>query len=215
MIGLIPLTPSEISKRYKDRHPERYRAIHRKADKKKYDRLKLDPIWMEKEKARNRERMRKKRLNPEFLAAERKKGVAHKNLMWKTSKEFRDRCRDNRRKNYNRNPEFRKSIQRANNRWNCSPKGLHSRARRSSMERDGRSTLTLEQWNMILAIQGNMCGKCHKQFSESNKPHRDHIIPVVLGGALTFDNTQALCKSCNSSKGPRPGVYRKDLIDIQ
>jgi 5-methylcytosine-specific restriction endonuclease McrA len=32
---------------------------------------------------------------------------------------------------------------------------------------------------------------------------QDHIIPVSRGGGLTFENIQALCKSCNSSKNAK------------
>lgn len=31
----------------------------------------------------------------------------------------------------------------------------------------------------------------------------DHVVPESKGGGLTMDNTQTLCKSCNSRKGAK------------
>jgi hypothetical protein len=62
------------------------------------------------------------------------------------------------------------------------------------------ATLTLEQWLKIIADQENECNICHKPFNKKRFPHRDHIIPLTKGGGLTFENVQALCKSCNSKK---------------
>lgn len=33
----------------------------------------------------------------------------------------------------------------------------------------------------------------------------DHIVPVRLGGQNTLDNGQAICRTCNRSKGDRLG----------
>lgn len=64
-------------------------------------------------------------------------------------------------------------------------------------------TLTLQQWEKILESQGNKCAICGKQFCKSRQPTKDHIIPLSKGGGLTFENVQALCHSCNSSKNAR------------
>lgn len=32
----------------------------------------------------------------------------------------------------------------------------------------------------------------------------DHVVPVVYGGSDDPENLQALCRGCNSKKGPRP-----------
>lgn len=65
------------------------------------------------------------------------------------------------------------------------------------------NTLTEKQWLKILQMQQNKCQMCGREFSDVLKPERDHIIPLSLGGGLTFGNTQALCHSCNSSKGSK------------
>jgi 5-methylcytosine-specific restriction endonuclease McrA len=80
---------------------------------------------------------------------------------------------------------------------------LASRAKhkRRDIESNLDNTLTLEQWEKILSNQGNKCAICGKRFCKSRPPTKDHIIPVSKGGGLTFENVQALCKSCNCSKG--------------
>jgi len=66
-------------------------------------------------------------------------------------------------------------------------------------------TLTSEQWDTILKWQNYTCagfphGSCNKQFTLENQPTRDHIIPLSAGGGITFENVQALCRSCNTKK---------------
>ncbi len=91
--------------------------------------------------------------------------------------------------------------------WMQTPSGKASFARmrhkRLSSLNKTECTLTFKQWEKILAMQNNRCADCGREFSESLKPARDHIIPLSLGGGLTFGNVQALCKSCNSKKKNR------------
>lgn len=75
----------------------------------------------------------------------------------------------------------------------------HGHKRRSQHSKS-KSDLTLKQWNKILEMQKYQCADCRKEFSKDIPPTRDHIIPLSLGGDLTFGNVQALCKSCNSRK---------------
>jgi 5-methylcytosine-specific restriction endonuclease McrA len=92
-------------------------------------------------------------------------------------------------------------------RWIQTPSGKASFARmrhkRLSSLNKTECTLTSKQWEKILAMQNNRCADCGRVFSISLKPARDHIIPLSLGGGLTFGNVQALCKSCNSKKKNR------------
>ena len=77
------------------------------------------------------------------------------------------------------------------------------RHKRRAQEKNTVCDLTIEQWHEILEIQDNKCNMCFRKFNKKLKPERDHIIPLSLGGGLTFLNVQALCKSCNSRKGNR------------
>jgi 5-methylcytosine-specific restriction endonuclease McrA len=77
---------------------------------------------------------------------------------------------------------------------------IRHRHRRRARSKESPCTLTLQQWEKILKSQGNKCAICGKRFCKSRPPTKDHIIPLSKGGGLTFENVQALCKSCNSSK---------------
>jgi len=63
--------------------------------------------------------------------------------------------------------------------------------------------LTAVEWEEILEKQNYRCKICDVNFDNSNiitRAERDHIIPLMYGGALTKSNVQALCRSCNASK---------------
>ena len=40
----------------------------------------------------------------------------------------------------------------------------------------------------------------------------DHVYPESLGGSLTLENTQTLCRSCNSSKSDRVGWHPSEML---
>jgi 5-methylcytosine-specific restriction endonuclease McrA len=48
---------------------------------------------------------------------------------------------------------------------------------------------------------GGCCVECQSTFDLQY----DHIIPVAMGGATTFENLQLLCASCNKRKGATLG----------
>lgn len=61
--------------------------------------------------------------------------------------------------------------------------------------------LTFKEWDCIVINQNNKCAICNTSFGYDCNPERDCIVPLSKGGYLTFNNTQALCKHCNSAKG--------------
>lgn len=71
--------------------------------------------------------------------------------------------------------------------------------RRIRMKSVGGFTTEL-QWRKILKQQCYRCVMCGRRFCKSRPPTKDHIIPVSRGGDHSYENIQALCKSCNSSK---------------
>ena len=56
---------------------------------------------------------------------------------------------------------------------------------------------TNEQFDMMSARFGNVCGYC----SNDGKLHTDHIISVSNGGSSDINNIIIACPSCNLSKG--------------
>lgn len=40
---------------------------------------------------------------------------------------------------------------------------------------------------------------------EPNAPEVDHVIPIALGGAHTYDNVRCICRECNGKKGASLG----------
>lgn len=55
------------------------------------------------------------------------------------------------------------------------------------------------QWYWLQARQGFRCACCQRKVPLT----KDHVIPVSKGGIDHISNIQALCQSCNSSKGTR------------
>jgi len=98
----------------------------------------------------------------------------------------------------------KKSYQKSNSNYIKTDKGRASLVRRRCIrETIGlgiENTLTAEQFKKIIQLQNNRCIECNKPFTSKRKPTRDHIIPLSKGGGLTFENTQALCRECNSRK---------------
>lgn len=83
----------------------------------------------------------------------------------------------------------------------------HNRVR-AHRKRGSVVTLIEAQWKGILAAQEGRCACCKVGFDETCQATLDHIVPMSKGGILSLENTQALCLSCNSSKGDKVADYR-------
>lgn len=144
--------------------------------------------------------------NKEKLKAQRKKyDEEHKECRKEYIKNY---CKLNREKitDYYRTyrkikPEKEKEAQRKYAKTeNGKLKEARVKHNRRSNSNKSPCTLTTIQWKKILESQGNKCAICGKRFCKSRPPTKDHIVPLSKGGGFTFENVQALCRSCNSSK---------------
>jgi len=130
---------------------------------------------------------------------------SHKEERLKKNHEFynnhKEKCNKNAREYYNSHKEERKI---AIHKYSKTPNGKlatrRKKHKRRTHEENTETTLTSDQWDKIIFMQNNRCNICHKKFTKKRIPTIDHIIPVSLGGGLTFENIQALCSSCNSRK---------------
>jgi len=156
-----------------------------------------------------KEKMRIKRLDPAFRARERAYDKVYHKKQW-ADPVFQEKTRQYKRSKYESDPAYRAAVLARNNKWNVSEKGRNAARVREHRRREmeGQASLTHDDWKMILDFQEYRCVKCWRSFQEAGRPERDHIVSVVDGGTLTITNTQALCRSCNSSKHSSSIDYR-------
>lgn len=71
-------------------------------------------------------------------------------------------------------------------------------------------SFTSDQIRGLFLLQKGCCAICNGKLLD--KFHRDHIMPLVLGGSNDISNIQILCPSCNSKKGAKhPIDYAKQI----
>lgn len=58
---------------------------------------------------------------------------------------------------------------------------------------------TQEEWEALLRQFDGKCAYCG-----ADATTRDHVVPLIRGGADSIDNIAPACHSCNSSKRDRP-----------
>lgn len=74
----------------------------------------------------------------------------------------------------------------------------------------------------VFERDGWRCQICHcatprryRGTMRPNAPELDHIVPLALGGAHTYTNTQCACRSCNGSKGATiAGQFRLGMEEV-
>jgi 5-methylcytosine-specific restriction enzyme A len=87
--------------------------------------------------------------------------------------------------------------------WRHNPARFLARlhARRALKKGNGGSFTPLE-WKAIKRLQGFACLMCGRKEPEITLTV-DHVVALTRGGQNCARNLQALCGSCNSSKGTR------------
>lgn len=73
--------------------------------------------------------------------------------------------------------------------------------RRALKMGSGGKGVTRKEWAEILDEFGGRCAYCARPQSALSM---EHIDPIAAGGSHEPENVVPACKSCNSSKGPKP-----------
>jgi transposase-like protein len=138
----------------------------------------------------------------------RKYGIAHREERKKYAKEYRIKNYDERvKKDHEYYLAHKDNVAETVRKYNQTPMGKAVAAKRNHKRRANglnvENTLTLLEWETILKNQKYKCAKCGKPFNKTRKPTKDHIVPLSQRVGLTFENTQALCRSCNCSKNDK------------
>ena len=76
---------------------------------------------------------------------------------------------------------------------------------RRARKKSNGGTHTAKQAENILKQQNHMCINCKTKLDKTNK-HKDHIVPLALGGTNDITNIQWLCAKCNLSKGAKDPI---------
>lgn len=74
-------------------------------------------------------------------------------------------------------------------------------AKRRTRKSCAGGSFTAADIDKLFDLQKGCCAMCRSKLSK--KFHRDHIMPVALGGSSDIENIQLLCQPCNGSKGAK------------
>src|SRR4051812_11604534 len=80
------------------------------------------------------------------------------------------------------------------------PEQTHKQALNAVRNGQRRRALTPWQWKKCLKDWGGRCAYCGRG---DRVLHREHFVPVALGGTLKKDNIVPACQSCNNTKKDR------------
>lgn len=78
---------------------------------------------------------------------------------------------------------------------------------RKALQKSAGVNITPAQWESLKKFYNYTCLRCGRKEPDIKLTH-DHVIPLSKGGLNALENSQCLCKSCNSSKGAKHVDYR-------
>jgi HNH endonuclease len=189
-----------INKRYKERHPDKVRAIN-KAKKRRYELRHLDRV-----RAANRRRNRRYR--------ERHAGKIHERMhKWKEVNREHKRRKD--REWAKANPD---KVHKSSRGWKKSNKDKvnASTHKRRARKRGNGSSFTAAEWQTLKRQYRHRCVSCWKHESELKALGRklvpDHIVPLVKGGLNHITNLQPLCHGTGGCNNRKSAKYQDFVI---
>lgn len=173
LIGAKPLTPAERSKRWREKNPDRAKAVQQ----------------------------RYKENNPGATAAASRRYYARnaesekaRATAWRA--ENREESRRHRRESYQRHREANLAAMREWQKANMDKVRHYQHARRTKLAGNGVFVVSDKDLRRLVT---SPCAECGSR----DRIEIDHIIPVSRGGSHGVGNLQPLCYDCNRGKGNR------------
>jgi len=86
--------------------------------------------------------------------------------------------------------------------------------KRRAAKKGSGGWFTPDEIQTVLIKQDGRCVYCKSKLVLTGKGifHKDHILPIKLGGSSFIDNIQLLCPRCNLSKGAKhPDDYEQSI----
>jgi hypothetical protein len=182
--------------------PEQKLAHSRAKDAKTKERMKADPVFAEKERARAaaRNARRYERLKAE-LAAARAAGLVPMPKRRKVDGLLFECLKCHKMLPRGQFPSHGKNRRRTWCKQCYAPeKAAHAHNRHKRSE--GRGTFTANRVRQLLREQQGKCANCYASF-EVTGYHVDHIVSLARGGRNDDGNIQLLCPRCNLRKGSK------------
>lgn len=208
-----------------ERSNKRYCDTCKRQVRREYEeRLATDPEWLERKRAKQRERMRQRRIDDPgaVRAAYNKWRAAHpedaREASRKWAKAHPDKVREMHRAYKDANPdlvriwnsrcyfndrESRMARNRAYSDRNRERLIIMHRERtwkRRALLKAADGTFTAQEFEALCLEFEMRCAYCHQT---ANLLTPDHMIPVARGGSNTIDNIVPACLSCNAAKQAR------------
>jgi 5-methylcytosine-specific restriction endonuclease McrA len=154
-----------------------------------------------------RQRQRRAEHPDEYHAKNREYYAKNRERILAAANQYRTEHPDRRREQHRRHYEANKAKyhRAAADFAHRDPEGRRAIKHRSLARRHGRqATLTVAQWQDILAAFGYACAYCGRGWHEiTGKLNQEHVIPVSQDGGYTVDNIVPACGACNTRKAGR------------
>jgi len=150
-----------------------------------------------------------KKTQAEYRAATRDKILAYKANYRATQKE---KIRLASRKYYEENKnQVRASVIKY---YRENPEAVRAwRTNRRARVRNAEGSHSAAEIKVLLKSQGGMCAICHLYMG--GKYHKDHIMPLCLGGSNYIQNIQLTHGACNQKKHDKhPEAFQKEIEAI-
>lgn len=226
------LTEEEIRARkaarkreWRKKNPEKWRAANKKWDTANKEKMtayhrEYTRQWLRENPDKAREyKQRTKVKNPEGHAKSQKKQSERRKLLVQVSPEYRDKCREHCRRNYEENKSDRLQKQKAyyaknrearlayNREYAKTPNGQAARVlaeqRRRAKKKGNGGNVTRKEWFAVVAAHGSRCYYCGMALVAGVSLTMDHKTAISKGGKHSPENVIPACRPCNSRKNAR------------